>query len=162
MMLVAVIADTHLPRGSRRLPARCSELIAGADALIHAGDIATAAELEALRALGPPVHAVHGNVDEAALRASLPAELRLEFMGHEIGVVHDPGSRRGRLERLRRRFPDSAAVIFGHTHWPEHHATAGFQTSTPGRPTARRRPPTRAMGPRRLRPGDVRFNHVEL
>ena len=91
-MLVAVIADTHLPRGSRRLPARCSELIASSDALIHAGDITAGAELEALRALGPPVHAVHGNVDEPVLQESLPAELRLDFMGHEIGVIHDPGA----------------------------------------------------------------------
>ena len=65
----AVIADTHLPRGSRRLSDRCLELISGSDALIHEGDVTRVAELEALRALGPPVHAVHGNVDEPALRS---------------------------------------------------------------------------------------------
>ena len=161
-MLVAVIADTHLPRGSRRLPARCSELIASSDALIHAGDVTAGAELEALRALGPPVHAVHGNVDEPVLQESLPAELRLDFMGHEIGVIHDPGSHYGRFQRLRRRFPDSEAVIFGHTHWPEHRAAGGFQIFNPGSPTERRRSPTRAMGLMRVSPGDVRFNHVEL
>ena len=161
-MLVAVIADTHLPRGSRRLPARCSELIARSDALIHAGDITEVTELEALRALGPPVHAVHGNVDEPALQESLPAEHRLDFMGHEIGVVHDPGSRRGRFERLRRRFPDSEAVVFGHTHWPEHRAAGGFQIFNPGSPTERRRSPTRALGLMRVSPRVVRFDHVEL
>ena len=161
-MLVAVIADTHLPRGNRRLPARCLELITDCDALIHAGDITRVAELDALRALGPPVHAVHGNVDEPALRTSLPPELRLDFMGHVIGVLHDPGSRRGRFERLRRRFPDSEAVIFGHTHWPEHREDEDFQIFNPGSPTERRRSPMRSMGVMEIRAGTVRFEHVEL
>ena len=83
-------------------------------------------------------------------------------MGHEIGVIHDPGSRYGRFQRLRRRFPDSEAVIFGHTHWPEHRAAGGFQIFNPGSPTERRRSPTRAMGLLQVCPGSVRFDHVEL
>ncbi len=43
-----------------------------ADAIVHAGDLSTPAVLEELEALGPPVHAVHGNVDDEAVRARLP------------------------------------------------------------------------------------------
>ena len=39
-MVVAVISDTHLPRGARRLPAPCRERLAAADAILHAGDFA--------------------------------------------------------------------------------------------------------------------------
>jgi uncharacterized protein len=145
-MQVAVIADTHLPRGRRHLPARCLEVIAGCEALIHAGDFTTAQVLRDLEAIGPPLHAVHGNVDEPSLRRALPAELRLDFAGHAVAVVHDAGPRRGRLERLRRRFPDAAAVIFGHSHMPAHETSGGFQIFNFGSPTERRRAPTHSMG----------------
>ena len=161
-MLIAVIADTHLPRGGRRLPPRCPELIASSDAVIHAGDITAAAELEALHALGPPVHAVHGNADEPALQAALLAELRLDLAGHRIAVVHDPGASRGRFERLAGRFPDAETVIFGHTHRPEHRAARGFQIFNPGSPTERRRSPVRAMGLMRVSVDGVDLEHVEL
>ena len=62
-VLVAVIADTHLPKGARRLPDLCVEWIARADALIHAGDISTVGVLRELEAICPEVYAVHGNVD---------------------------------------------------------------------------------------------------
>jgi hypothetical protein len=161
-MLFAVIADTHLPKGSRRLPAPCAELIAGSDAVVHAGDIVTARELDALRSIGPPVHAVCGNVDETALQASLPLELRLDLGAHQVAVIHDPGPRRGRLERLARRFPEADAVIFGHTHAPEHRTAAGFQIFNPGSPTERRRAPSRCMGVMRVSPQAIGFEHIEL
>src|SRR5205085_9351513 len=46
---LAIIADTHLPRGARRLPA---ELLRDADAIVHAGDFVTVAVLDELEALG--------------------------------------------------------------------------------------------------------------
>ena len=58
-MLVAVISDTHLPRGARRLPQACLERLRGADLILHAGDLVTLGVLEQLRALGPPLQAVH-------------------------------------------------------------------------------------------------------
>ena len=64
---VAVIADTHLPRGSRRLPDRCVELVRAADLILHVGDVSSVAALEELQALGPPLVAVHGNADEPEL-----------------------------------------------------------------------------------------------
>ena len=35
-------------------------------------------------------------------------------------MVHDAGPAAGRLARMRRRFPDAHAVIFGHSHIPLH------------------------------------------
>jgi predicted phosphodiesterase len=104
-----VITDTHLPRGKRRLPERCVAFIKGSDLLIHAGDIATRQALQDLAAIGPPVSAVHGNVDDAALRRLLPAELELELAGQLVVVVHDAGPRQGRLGHLRLRYPKARA-----------------------------------------------------
>lgn len=36
-MRLAVIADTHLPRGDRRLPEECVRLLREADLILHAG-----------------------------------------------------------------------------------------------------------------------------
>jgi putative phosphoesterase len=161
-MQVAVIADTHLPRGRRRLPSRCVEMIANCEALIHAGDLTTVQVLRDLETIGPPVHAVHGNVDEPALRRALASELRLDFAGHTVAVVHDAGPRRGRLERLRRRFPDAAAVIFGHSHMPEHTTDGDLQIFNPGSPTERRRAPVHTMGIARADGGTLEFDLIEL
>ena len=57
-MRIAVIADTHIPRGSRRLPDACVQQIRAADLVLHAGDLVSAGFLEELAALGPPVEAV--------------------------------------------------------------------------------------------------------
>ena len=36
-----MIADTHLPRGKRRVPERCVAVTRAVDAVIHAGDFVT-------------------------------------------------------------------------------------------------------------------------
>ena len=147
-MLIAVISDTHMPKGARRLPGACVERIAGADLLLHAGDFSTLDVLRELEAIGPPVLGVHGNVDSADLRRLLPEERIVEAGGARIGMVHDAGPRAGRLERMRRRFGDRAeVVVFGHSHLPLHEqAPDGFQILNPGSPTERRRAPTHTMG----------------
>jgi putative phosphoesterase len=147
-MLIAVISDTHMPRGARRLPDACVERIAAADLLLHAGDFSTVDVLRELETIGPPVAAVHGNVDTAELRRLLPKERVVEADGARIAMVHDAGPSRGRLERMRRRFGDLAdVVVFGHSHLPLHEqAPDGFQILNPGSPTERRRAPTHTMG----------------
>jgi putative phosphoesterase len=156
-LLVAVISDTHLPRGARRLPELCVEALRGVDLILHAGDLSAASALAELRALGPPVHAVHGNADEPALRATLPAELVVEAEDARIGMVHIPGPAAGREERLVRRFPACDAVVFGHTHLPVVARHGGVWLLNPGSPTERRRGPFRSflllrVSGRRIRP----------
>jgi putative phosphoesterase len=151
-----------MPKGARRLPDRCVELLASADAVIHAGDFVTAAVLDEIEALGPPVHAVYGNVDEPALRRRLPETLELEIAGARVGVVHDAGPRRGRAERLRAMFRGADCAIFGHSHIPEHVRDGAFQIFNPGSPTERRRAPHRSMGVMEIRAGEVTLRHVSL
>ncbi|HEV7614929.1 MAG TPA: metallophosphoesterase family protein [Solirubrobacterales bacterium] len=159
---IAVIADTHMPKGSRRLPRRCVEIVAAAEAVIHAGDFFGRPALEQLEALCPRVHAVHGNVDEPALRRALPETLEVELAGGTIAVVHDAGPARGRLMRLRRRFPDADAIVFGHSHLPLHEEEDGFQIFNPGSPTERRRAPQPSIGLLRPGPKGPAFEHVWL
>ena len=159
---MAIIADTHLPRGSRKIPASCVTRLKAADLIVHAGDLTTLAVLEELRRYGQ-VAAVHGNVDEGALRAALPARLELEVAGRRVGVIHDGGRRTGRLERLQRTFPDAEAVIFGHSHIPLHDSDAdGFQIFNPGSPTDRRRAPHHTMGVADIERSRLDFELIEL
>jgi putative phosphoesterase len=156
-MRLAIISDTHMPRGARRLPGACVAELERADAILHCGDLARVEVLDALEAYGPPVHAICGNVDDAAVRARLPARLDIELAGARIGMVHDPGPRRGRLDRLRAWFPRAHAVLFGHTHLPEHEQRDGFQIFNPGSPTERRRAPAHTMGIGTVADGAVAF-----
>ena len=138
-MQIAVISDTHLPRGNRRLPEACVERLRAADLILHAGDVMRLPALRELESYGPLV-AVHGNVDDSEVRAALPAVVSIEADGLTIGLVHDAGPATGRLARLRRRFPDVDAVVFGHSHIPLHdQGPDGFQIFNPGSPTERRR-----------------------
>ena len=91
-MRVAVISDTHLPRGARRLPERCVEELRAADLILHAGDIATAEVLDEIDAIGPPVRAVLGNVDDlSVVGRGVPPELELDAGGARIAMLHDAG-----------------------------------------------------------------------
>jgi putative phosphoesterase len=159
-MLLAIISDTHMPRGARALPGECVDRCRAADAILHAGDLVDVGVLEMLRALGPPLHAIHGNVDSTAVRGLLPARLELEFAGARLGMVHIPGPAQGRLERLRAAFPTADAVIFGHTHMPEHDERGAFQIFNPGSPTERRRAPAHTMGLARIADGRPTFELV--
>jgi uncharacterized protein len=161
-MLLAIISDTHLPKAARRLPDPCVKRLRDADLILHAGDLSTAALLEELRALGPRVIAVHGNVDSPELRGALPAEATFDAGGVEIAMTHDAGPARGRLARMRRRFPTAVAVIFGHSHIPLHEEADGFQIFNPGSPTERRRSPAHTMGLAHVEEGRVRFELVTL
>jgi putative phosphoesterase len=152
---VAAISDTHLPRGARRLPEACLERLEAADAILHCGDFSAVSVLEELRALGPPVHAVHGNVDEPGLSELLPEELVIELGGVRIGMVHVPGPATGREERLVRRFPGCAAVLFGHTHLPQVERHGDVWLLNPGSPTERRRAPFHSMLELEIDPGSV-------
>lgn len=145
-MRVAVISDTHMPDRGSALPPACRARLAAADLVIHAGDHRDLAALRRLRAVGPPVVAVHGNVDDDAVRAALPATAEVEVAGALIAVVHDAGPQAGRLARMRRRFPRAAAVVFGHSHIPLLEVSDdGFAILNPGSPTDRRRQPRHSM-----------------
>ncbi len=161
---VAIISDTHLPRGDRRLGQRCIANLREAELILHAGDIATASALAMLASIGTPVEAVHGNVDEDELKRALAAELEVELEGVRMAMLHDAGPARGRMQRLRARFPAAALVVFGHSHLPLHETGLdGLQIFNPGSPTERRRAPTHTMGMATVVDGRVTaLTHVEV
>ena len=99
--------------------------------------------------------------DRGALH--LDAEgLVVEAGDARIGVVHDAGPKRSRLARLRDRFPNAQAVVFGHSHLPLHEEQDGFQIFNPGSPTERRRAPAHTMGIARVEGGNVGFELIAL
>ncbi|HEX6115959.1 MAG TPA: metallophosphoesterase family protein [Solirubrobacterales bacterium] len=159
---IALIADTHMPRGPRRLPDACLEALAGADLIVHAGDFTGPEVLAEIAAIGPPLVAVHGNVDAPEVAAALPARATVEAGGATLAVVHDAGPRRGRLERMRLQFPGADAVVFGHSHMPLHESAGGFQIFNPGSPTERRRAPAHTMGIAVAAGGRVEFELFEI
>jgi putative phosphoesterase len=142
--LIAILGDTHLPRGTRRLPDACVELLRRADTIVHTGDLTGRAALDELRLLGS-LHVVRGNADEPALKELLPASLVVEAEGLRLGVVHSGGRRDGRHRRLRARFPDCDVIAYGHSHEPELTRSEGVWIVNPGSPTDRRRAPAHTI-----------------
>jgi putative phosphoesterase len=159
---VAVIADTHLPRGARRLPDRCVERLRVADLILHAGDFVSVAFLDELAGLGPPVRGVYGNMDEAALRETLPKERVVEVGGARIAMLHIPGPRARREARLAARFPDCQAVVYGHTHVPQVERFQHLWVLNPGSPTERRTAPVHSMLVLEVEAGAIAPELVEL
>jgi uncharacterized protein len=159
---IALIADTHLPRGGRRLPERCVEEIRGSDLLLHAGDLSTADVLAELESIGPPLQAVYGNIDSPELVERLPEELSIDLEGVTVSMLHDAGPTKGRLDRMRARFPEADVVVFGHSHLPLHEKADRFQLFNPGSPTERRTAPAHTMGIAEVSRGQITLRHVLL
>jgi uncharacterized protein len=160
---IAIISDTHLPRGSRALPGACVQRLREADLIIHAGDFSRLEVLEEIRTFGRVI-GVHGNTDDALLRAALPESTVIPVAGgRKLAVIHDAGPAQARLRRLRARFPTADAVVFGHSHIPLHEtAPDGFQIFNPGSPTDRRRQPRHTMGACRLTDSGPEFELIDL
>ncbi len=143
---MVVLSDTHVRRGgSRRLPDAAYEHLKGADRVLHAGDVLVP-ELLAELAGFAPVDAVLGNND-FELAGVLPEQRVVEVDGVRIALVHDSGPTAGRAGRMRRRFPDAAVVVFGHSHQPlDELGVDGQRLFNPGSPTERRRAPSHTLG----------------
>jgi predicted phosphodiesterase len=92
----------------------------------------------------------------------LPATLEVELGGRRLALIHDAGPAKGRLARMRRRFPEAEAAVFGHSHLPLLEQEDGFQIFNPGSPTERRRAPRASMGLLRVEPHGLAFEHVWL
>jgi uncharacterized protein len=152
-MKVAVLSDTHAPRFWKACPAAVARRLEGADLILHAGDVCRAWVLEELAAFAP-VRAVLGNNDDPDVAAwGAPETLELDLDGLPVAMVHDAGPAAGRARRLRRRFPGSELVVFGHSHIPLDEAGEGVRIFNPGSPTDKRRQPRGTMGLLRVEGG---------
>jgi putative phosphoesterase len=126
---VGLISDTH---GLLRQEA--VERLAGAERIVHAGDVGAGPILESLESVAP-VTAVRGNVDNDGRPGSLPVFDVLDWDGSLIYVLHDIADLH--LDASAAGF---AAVVYGHSHRPAIERKNGVLYVNPG-----------SAGPRRFR-----------
>ncbi|MEZ4676078.1 MAG: metallophosphoesterase family protein [Caldilineaceae bacterium] len=108
MNFLGIIADTH---GLLRPTAITA--LAGADIIIHAGDVGKPEILTALATIAP-VYAICGNMDKGAWANALPATEVVAYQGYLLYVLHD----RNELD-LNPAAAGFHAVISGHSHQPK-------------------------------------------
>jgi hypothetical protein len=137
-----LLADTHVPRRARDLPAQVWDEVDAADVVVHAGDWVDVPLLDALESRARTLVACYGNNDGPALRARLPEVAHADLDGLRLAVVHETGSAAGREARAQAAHPDVDVLVFGHSHIPwDTTAPGGLRLLNPGSPTDRRRQP---------------------
>jgi len=137
-----LLADTHVPRRARDLPAEVWRAVEEADVVVHAGDWVDVGLLDELEARSARLVACWGNNDHGELRERLPEVARAEIEGVRLGVVHETGQAKGREERMAAAYADLDVLVFGHSHIPwDTVAPTGLRLVNPGSPTDRRRQP---------------------
>jgi uncharacterized protein len=142
LVRLLLIADTHVPRRARDLPARVWDEVADADVVVHAGDWVAPELLDELESRAARLVACWGNNDGPALRERLPERADAMLDGLRLTVVHETGAAAGREARMSRLYPDCDVLVFGHSHIPWDTTTAtGLRLLNPGSPTDRRRQP---------------------
>jgi len=155
-MRLLMLADTHVPRRARDLPAQVWDEVAQADVVFHAGDWVTPELLDTLAARAIRLVACWGNNDGPALRSRLPERADVVLEGLHFTVVHETGAVAGREARMSRRYPDTDVLIFGHSHIPWDTTTStGLRLLNPGSPTDRRRQPACTYMTATVRHGDL-------
>jgi uncharacterized protein len=137
-----LIADTHVPKRAKDLPAAVWEEVARADVVIHAGDWVDIGLLEELEARSTRLIACWGNNDGDELRARIPERADATLGGVRFTVTHETGGAAGRDNRMSKQYPDTDVLVFGHSHIPWDTTTeTGLRLLNPGSPTDRRRQP---------------------
>lgn len=125
-MRLAVISDTHIAAPDQRFLAIYEEHLAGADALLHCGDM-VGANLYHFLCQHPRFFCVRGNCDHFQLDHDLPALLSREVALPgggvlKLGMAHGWGERSSVWRRVAESFPGHDLICFGHTHrrhWDE-------------------------------------------
>lgn len=145
-MRLLLLADTHLPKRARDLPAEVWAAVESVDLVVHAGDWVSADLLDQLEARSADLLGCYGNNDGPELRNRLPLVGRREIDGVRLAVVHETGPTPGREKRAAADYPDDDVLVFGHSHIPWDSTTANARGTlrllNPGSPTDRRRMPT--------------------
>jgi len=137
-----LLADTHVLRRARDLPAQVWDEVAQADVVLHAGDWVASELLDELTAKSARLVACWGNNDGPELRSRLPERADVTLGGLRFTVVHETGAAAGRDARMSRLYPDTDVLVFGHSHIPWDTTTGtGLRLLNPGSPTDRRRQP---------------------
>ncbi len=139
-MKIVVIADTHMPQKSKKLPERLLCDLETADLIIHAGDWHTLDLYNELQSYAT-VKGVTGNVDGLEMKELLSEKLILEINGYKIGIVHGHGKKQTTEKRAITAFQDEKVdcIIFGHSHIPKNYMFNEILMFNPGSPTDKRR-----------------------
>jgi uncharacterized protein len=141
-MRLLLIADTHVPKRARELPAQLWDEVDRADVVVHAGDWLTVELVDELQSRSARLVACWGNNDGPDVRARLPERADVTMAGVRLTVVHETGASAGRDARMSRLYPDRDVLVFGHSHIPWDTTTgSGLRLLNPGSPTDRRRQP---------------------
>jgi len=141
-MDLLLLADTHVPRVARDLPAEVWTQIDRTDVVVHAGDWIEESLLDRLSERAARLIACWGNNDGPEVRARLPETTSVTLEGVRLGVVHETGPAAGRDKRMSAAHPDLDVLVFGHSHIPWDTTTStGLRLLNPGSPTDRRRQP---------------------
>jgi putative phosphoesterase len=139
---ILLIADTHVPKRARELPAQVWSAVERADVVFHAGDWVDAALLDEFEQRARQLVGVYGNNDGADLRARLPETAAVTLDGVRFAMVHETGQAKGRELRCEALYPDADVLVFGHSHIPwDTTSPRGLRLLNPGSPTDRRRRP---------------------
>lgn len=147
-MRIGLISDTH---GLLRPEALA--FLAGADHIIHGGDIGGPAILERLRELAP-LTVVLGNNDGADWARAIPDTALVNFGGVTVCVIHD-------LKMLRDPAAAGARVVVsGHSHKPLQREDGGILYVNPGSAGPRRFSLPVSIGELLLDGAQVRANIV--
>ncbi len=107
MTVIGIISDTH-----GLLRPEASAALAGADHIIHAGDVGDPAILDVLGPIAP-LTAIRGNIDRGPWAQSLPQDAVLQLDGVSVYVLHDFNALD--LDPAAAGF---AVVVSGHSHRP--------------------------------------------
>ena len=134
-MKIGVLSDTHVSEIGQ-LPQSLVRRLAEVDLIVHLGDYTGKEVLDGLRRLGN-FRGVRGNMDPASVRQELPETDMLEVEGKRIGLIHGWGSPTGMEEKVRSRFSDVDAILYGHTHMPANRVQDGVLLLNPGSATGR-------------------------
>ncbi|WP_156687656.1 metallophosphoesterase family protein [Mycobacterium sp. Marseille-P9652] len=162
-MRLLLIADTHVPKRARDLPAEVWDEVAAADVVVHAGDWVAPQLLDELESRAATLVACWGNNDGPELRRRLPERADATLDGVRFTVVHETGAAAGREGRMSRLYADTDVLVFGHSHIPwDSTAPTGLRLLNPGSPTDRRRQPfcsymTATVGDGQLTAVDLHF-----
>jgi putative phosphoesterase len=137
-----LLADTHVPKRARALPAQVWSAVESSDVVFHAGDWVTAELLDQLEQRSHALVGVYGNNDGPDLRSRLPETAEVTLEGVRFAMVHETGQAKGREARSEKLYPDADVLVFGHSHIPwDSTSNRGLRLLNPGSPTDRRRQP---------------------
>ena len=144
--VVGLVSDTHFPQRCRQLPPALFDVLAGAELILHAGDVGLLSVLDDLSRIAPVI-AVHGNDDTTEAERELPYQLVVSVAGVRLFLWHshyqDPAAERAsrigddmvekldRTVRMAQR-ADAQIAVFGHWHIPLVYRNDGVTVVNPG------------------------------